>query len=145
MLPLHCFLRVPSPITADLVELPDEGRAVASITGEDRAQLACGINYEKRRQIMVHRAAVGAAICGETGLALPTAHPCRTPVIQGFERDRLKGVGQFASVAFDAFLLIGRKRRAENIWRESLHHGAAMRVRRTNGDAFGLNMSLLFQ
>src|SRR5205814_9883615 len=30
-------------------------------------------------------------------------------------------------------------------WRESLHHGAAMRVRRTNGDAFGLNMSLPFQ
>jgi len=112
---LQVFLRITGPITTDLVEVPAQGGAMTSVTGEHGPQGALGRGDEQSRQVVIGRPAFGAAIGGEASLTLAPAQAGRLPIRQRMERKTLQGINQFARVALDMRLLFRRQGSSEKI------------------------------
>ena len=109
MILFKILLRIAGPIAADLPTIAAQRCAMAGIIGENGAEMAARIGDNEKRQVIIHRAALGAAVGGKISMILAPGQSGRTAIFQSGEGNFFELVNQLSRVAVDVGLITLRK------------------------------------
>ena len=136
MIFLQPLLRVTGPVAANLVVR--ERHTMAGVTGVNRANVALGRAGDEHRQIVIDRAALGAAAFGKANLARAAGaplEPARLQIAHGLKSGLLDPIGQLFRVTVDALLMRRGDRLTKQRRRNAREHRRGVGVRGGDGEA----------
>ena len=121
---------------------------MTSVAGVNRANAALGRAGDEHRQIVINRAAFGAAVFGKANLARAAGTPlesARLQVEHGLKRGLLDPAGQLFRVTVNALLMRCGDRLAKQRRRNAREHWRGVGVRGGDGEALRCEAGFFLQ